>query len=105
MKLRIFLDSMHLRMPFATKWVGRAGIVLGPVLGLLHLFAAAVMGPYGKHVVEQYDAVQRTGNLLAAPAAQYFILLGFALCLFWFGLWAARIGLALRSWIIRRRAV
>ncbi|AZD52734.1 hypothetical protein C4K19_0928 [Pseudomonas chlororaphis subsp. aurantiaca] len=105
MKLRDFLDSMHLRMPLATKWVGRAGIILGPILGLLHLVAAAVMRPYGQHVVEQYDAVQRTGNLLAAPAAQYFILLGFALCLLWLGLWAARIGLALRSWMIRRRIV
>ncbi|UMZ12924.1 hypothetical protein I9018_04275 [Pseudomonas sp. MPFS] len=105
MKLREFLDSTHLRMPFATKWVGRTGIVLGPILGLLHLLAAAVMRPYSQHVVEQYDAVQRMGNLLAAPAAQYFILFGFSLCLLWFGLWVARIGLAIRSWIIRRRAV
>lgn len=104
MKLRNFLDSMHLRMPLVTKCVGRAGVVLGPILGLLHLVAAAVMPPYGQHVVGQYDAVQRTGDLLAAPAAQYFILLGFALCLLWLGLWAARIGLALRNWIIRRRA-
>lgn len=69
MKLSDFLDSTHLRMPFATKWVGRTGIVLGPILGLLHLLAAAVMRPYGQHVVEQYDAVQSMGNLLAAPAA------------------------------------
>jgi hypothetical protein len=42
MKLRDFLDSMHLRMPLVTKCVGRAGVVLGPILGLLHLVGGAV---------------------------------------------------------------
>lgn len=99
------LDSVHLRMPVVTRWVGRIGVLLGPVLGLLHMLVAAMMPAYGQRVLEQYDAVQRTGDLLAAPAAQYFILVGFALCVIWIVLQAVRMGLALRGWIVRRRSV
>ena len=84
-------------------WFGRLGVLLGPVLGYLHLVTSSFMPPPGQGLLGQYDAVQLAGYLLAAPEAQYFILFGFAICLLWIVLWAVRMGLALRSWIFRRR--
>lgn len=104
MKIAIFLDWVQMRMPFLTRWAGRLGLLLGPVLCVLHLIAASLFPPYGKLVLAQYDAVQLTGSLLAAPTAQYFILLGAVFGVLWVFLWAVRCGLALRSWIICRRA-
>ncbi|PLU84312.1 hypothetical protein CXG45_27220 [Pseudomonas plecoglossicida] len=103
MTIAIFLDSMQMRLPFLTRWAGRLGVLLGPVLCVLHLFAASIFPPYGRLVLTQYDAVLFTGSLLAAPTAQYFILLGSVFSILWVILWAVRCGLALRSWIIRRR--
>lgn len=104
MTIAIFLDSMQMRMPFLTRWAGRLGVLLGPVLCVLHLFAASIFPPYGHHVLAQYDAVQLTGSFLAAPTAQYFILSGLVFSVLWMILWAVRCGLALLGWIIRRRA-
>lgn len=104
MTIAIFLHSMQMRLPFLTRWAGRLGVLLGPVLCVLHLFAASIFPPYGRLVLTQYDAVLFTGSLLAAaPTAQYFILLGSVFSILWVILWAFRFGLALRSWIIRRR--
>ncbi|WP_248747513.1 MULTISPECIES: hypothetical protein [unclassified Pseudomonas] len=96
-KISRILDAAHQRMPAITKRVGWAGIALGPLLGLLHIAAMLLMpGVYGRRALEQYDAVQRTGDLLTAPLAQYLILLGFTLCLLWVGMWGLRLLLTLR---------
>lgn len=95
-KIARILDATHQRMPAITKRVGWAGVALGPLLGSLHIVAMLLMpGVYGRRVMEQYDAVQRTGDLLTAPLAQYLILFGFALCLLWVGMWGLRLLLAL----------
>ncbi len=98
------LDAVSVRLPIIQRWVGWGGVLLGPVLGLLHLVCTVRFAGYGQRVLAQYDAVQRGGDLLAAPAAQYLILLGFTLCLLWVALLAVRVGLVLRGWIVRRRA-
>ncbi|SHL74527.1 hypothetical protein [Phytopseudomonas punonensis] len=79
-------------MPAVTKWLGWAGLLLGPVLGVMHVTAMLLMPTaYGRPALEQYDVLQRTGNLLAAPLAQYLITIGFALCLLWFSVWGLRL--------------
>jgi hypothetical protein len=91
------LDSVHKRMPTIIKRVGWAGVTLGPVLGFLHIVAMVFMpGLYGNRVLAQYYQVEQNGDWLAAPLAQYLILLGFALCLLWVGMRALRLILALR---------
>jgi hypothetical protein len=103
-KIARILDAAHQRMPAITTRVGWAGITLGPGLGMLHIIAMLIMpGVYGRRVLAQYDAVQRTGDLLTAPLAQYLILLGFALCLLWVGMWGLRLLLALRLRLGSRR--
>lgn len=104
MKLGTVLDAVGVRLPIVQRWVGWGGVLLGPVLGLLHLVCAAVVTGYGQRVLAQYQAVQRNGDLLAAPAAQYFILLGFTLCLLWVGLVVMRVALAARGWWLGRSA-
>ncbi|MEW7860056.1 hypothetical protein AB2M95_29575 [Pseudomonas chlororaphis] len=104
-KIAGVLDAAYERMPAITKWAGWAGIVLGPVLGSFHMAAMFLMpGVYGKRVLEQYDLVQRTGDVLVAPFAQYLILIGFTLCVLWIGLWGGRLVLAVRWWLMRRSA-
>lgn len=102
-KIAGILDAVYERAPAVTKWVGWTGIVLGPAFGFLHIVAVFLMpGVYGKRVLEQYDLVQRTGDVLVAPFAQYLIVIGFTLCLLWIGLWGVRLVLAARSWFQRR---
>ena len=97
------LDTVCERMPVITKWVGWPGLMFGPVLGFFHIVAMVLMpGVYGKRVLAQYDLVQLTGDLLVAPLAQYLMILGFALCVLWIGLWGLRLMLVLRRWLVRR---
>ncbi|BFN29784.1 hypothetical protein PSCT_04549 [Pseudomonas sp. SCT] len=97
-KIAGILDRLQARLPTITRRVGWVGIGLGPVLGMLHIFAMLLMpGVYGRRALSQYDAVERTGDWLAAPLAQYLILIGFALCLLWLGLWVLRLMLAVRA--------
>ncbi|MGX0954488.1 hypothetical protein AB7M18_000616 [Pseudomonas viridiflava] len=103
MRFEEILASMRVRMALMTLWVGRAGLMLGPILGLLNLMARSIVPPYWQRVPSHRDAVQLAGDLLAAPAVQYFILIGFGFCLLWMVLWGVRIGLALCGWIISRR--
>ena len=86
------LDAVRKHMPAVTKWLGWAALLLGPVLGVMHVTAMLLMPTaYGRPALEQYDVLQRTGNLLAAPLAQYLITIGFALCLLWFSTWGLRL--------------
>jgi hypothetical protein len=90
-------------VPTVTKWLGWAGVLLGPALGVLHVMAILLMpNAYGRQALEQYDVLQRTGNVLAAPFAQYLITIGFALCLLWFLAWGLRLVLIAYSCLARR---
>jgi hypothetical protein len=104
MNVGTVLDAAAVRLPIIQRWVGWGGVLLGPVLGMLHLVCAVRFAGYGQRVLAQYDAVQRGGDLLAAPAAQYFILLGFTLCLLWIVLVVMRVALAARGWWLGRSA-
>lgn len=104
MKLRTVLDAAAVRLPIVQRWVGWGGVLLGPVLGLLHIVCTAMVAGYGQRVLAQYQAVQRSGDLLAAPAAQYLILLGLTLCLLWIVLVVMRVALAARGWWLGRSA-
>lgn len=101
-RLAGIFDSAHERMPVITRRIGWAGFLTGPVLGLLHFLAMFLMPSYGHRAIEQYDLVQKTGALLAAPLAQYLILIGYLLCLLWLVAWGLRIALIVRARVLRR---
>lgn len=97
------LDAARKRMLAVTRWLGWSGFLLGPALGGLHVIAILLMpNAYGRLALEQYDLLQRTGNLLAAPFAQYLITIGFALCLLWILAWGLRLLLIACSWLAGR---
>lgn len=95
-------DSVHALMPVITKWIGWAAFLLGPALGLLHILAMLLMPGYGRRAIEQYDLVQKTGLLLAAPLTQYLILLGHLLCVIWLVAWGLRVVLIMRARLLSR---